>query len=138
MPMPKRAPSCTDRLAINLYDLMRVDEFIRAQLVGGKINLDRAAVIKVDPDRLDETAVEFTCGIVTAACIADTIRTHDRAAKQYPSRVYLRRATAWNRLPAEATLALVEDGKVLLNPKVFKVELPVAKPKARGPQRVEF
>lgn len=116
-----------ERLAVNLFDLLRLDPLIRQLMLGGKLDLAKA--IKVDAERLDETAVEFTCDLLTAACCCDAIRLHDRGTEPYPTRVYLmrRNGTVWERLPHATILTLVEDGRVLLSPKVFRVEaVPVA------------
>ena len=109
-----------ESLAVNLFDITdtdRVPETIRDMLLGGK--LDLANAIRVDPSRFDEVAVEFTCDLLTAACICDTLRQHDRTARQHPTRVYVRKATAWNKVPGDAKLALVKGEKLFLNPSIF-------------------
>lgn len=108
-----------ERLAINLCDVTdeaRLSEFMRTTLLGGKL---AETWINVDPRQIDEAAVEFTCDLLTAACICDTIRTHDRLVKDSPTRVYLRRADAWRRLPGNVLLSIVSDGELKLNPIVF-------------------
>ena len=55
--LPEPAPQNGPRLAINLYDLDRIDPMIRGSLLGGK--LDLTAPVRIDPERLDETAVAF-------------------------------------------------------------------------------
>lgn len=120
-PEPAVVNGSKERLSLNLFDLDRTDQLMRQLLLGGKLDLTQA--IWVDKSRMDETAVAFTCDLLTAACICDTLRGHDRRAGDYPTRVYLQKAVAWNRLPNDMMLALVEDGKVVLNPRVFTIEL---------------
>ena len=94
---------------------------MRDILLAGK--LDTTRWINANPTRMDEGAVEFTCDLLAAACICDTIRSHDRKVKEYPTRVYLRRAAAWQRLPNDAVLSVVEDEQVKLNPVIFPEEI---------------
>ena len=105
-----------ERLALNLFDIDRIDPLIGI-VMGGKLDLSKA--IKVDPDRLDETAVAFSCDLLTAACICDTIRTHDKAVKDYPTRVYIFRRSAWSKVAGQGHLSIVVDNKCVLNPKIF-------------------
>ncbi len=120
---PKAVLDRKERLAINLIDLDRVDSMIRHMLLGGKLDLSHKNVIQVDKDRFDETGVVFTCDLLTAACVCDTIRTHDKNAGDYPTRVYLFRARAWSKVSGATLLSVVEDGVVILNPEVFPVEV---------------
>lgn len=108
-----------ERLAINLFDLDRVDPTIRGILLGGKLELSRANVIKVDKTKPDETAVEFTCGLLSAASICDTIRSHDMQAKESVTRVYIFRGRVWVKLGAKDLLTIVQDDSVRLNPVIF-------------------
>lgn len=105
------------RLAINLVDLDRMLPEVRSILLGGKLDV-AAGPIVVDPDRFGEVAVAFRCPPETAGAICDLIRSHDRDAGDHPTRVYVFRR-AWRRLPADAVLTIVEDGKCLTNPEVF-------------------
>ena len=107
------------KLAVNLLDLDRVHSVVRTILLGGK--LDTSAVIIVDKNRFDEAAVAFTCDTLTAACICDTLRGKDRLNKVYPTRVYIQKKSAWNRLPHAVDLTVIEGNQVLLNPDVFQV-----------------
>lgn len=129
-----------ERLAINLFDATdrtRISEDTLGLLLGGKLDRDRGSVIRVDPGRPDETAVPFSCDLLTAACVADTIREHDRLAKDYPCRVYLNRGgRSWERIPCDTRLTLVVGEKVVLNPKVFRVA--VAGTVRRQPETVEW
>ncbi|SRR6266404_4623602 len=108
-----------EQLAINVFDLTRIDETIRAMLLGGKLDLDPEHAIKVDPGRMDETAVTFVCDLLTAASASDVIRGRDREAGDHPTRVYLRRIKAWERLPVAAVLTRVCGGELFLDPGVF-------------------
>lgn len=110
-------------IAINLIDLDRVDQLVRQLLLAGKLDLSRDAVIQTDKDHFDEMAVRFTCDALTAACVCDTIRNHDRRAGDYPTRVYVRKAVAWVKVAGNEHLSIVVGDKVLLNPKVFGDEV---------------
>ena len=120
-------PQQGERLAVNLFDLDRIDPTIRSMLLGGKVDL---TAIRVDKDRGDEVAVAFTCDLLSAACICDTLRSHDKRAGDYPTRVYLFKRTAWSRVPGSITLATVKDGSCTLNRTIFNVEVELAKPVA--------
>lgn len=124
MPKVDEAPKPSERLAINIFDLMgKVSATVRDALQLPKmLNRDRDSVIRVDEERTDETAVPFTCSLLTAAAVCDTLRNHDRECGDAPTRVYIQKgARAWERLPNHAVLTLARDGKVRLNPKWFDV-----------------
>lgn len=115
-----------ERLAINIADLTRLDEFVLRQLLGGKLD---GSPTRTDKYRADEAAVMLTCDLLTAAIACDVIREHDREAGDPVTRVYLRRVEAWRRLPADAVLTVVErEGdrqSVVLNPDVFVEDVSV-------------
>jgi hypothetical protein len=124
-----------ERLAVNLYDLDRVEKSIREMLLVGKV---KNAALRIDPKRLDETAVQFSCDLLTAACILDTLRNHDRIAGDVPTRCYILTDPKgnWRRLSSSAVLTVIEDGKVELSPDVFPRAIAPLKPPTF--QRVEF
>lgn len=135
------APKEAEGLSINLFDLDRVDPFIREQLrIAERIDRDRGNVVRVDEKRVDETAVAFTCDLITAATICEIIRNHDRKAGDYPTRVYVRRAAGgkWEKLPNDALLTLVAGEKVVLNPRWFPKALPKAKSSPKPVTRVQL
>lgn len=122
-------------LAVNLYDLQRVDPFVRSMMkLREKLNIDPSCLVKVDKDRADEVGILFVCDLLTAATICDVIRGHDRKASEYPTRVYLRKSTSsWKKLGNSEVLTVVKDNTrqsdgnstnsssvVVLNPKIFK------------------
>ena len=141
MPQPvKRKPELklpqrTERLAVNLFDLLRLNEFVRATMVTPLLNPDKAAIVRPDPSRLDEGAVEFACPLLQAACVMDVLRAHDREAGDHPTRTYLRRAEAWVKLPAAALLTIINNGKAWLNPELFPL---TAIPTGPKPRRVKL
>ena len=117
MPVSKRKLAGRVMLAANLYDLDRVPEMIRECLNFRNVFMRMA--VTTDPDRVDEAAIPFRCDLLTAACICDMIRTHDRGVKDYPTRVYIRKKVAWEKVPANINLTTIEDGDPVLNPVVF-------------------
>lgn len=89
----------------------------------------------MDPSRPDEVGVLFTCPLLAAACIGDTIRNHDRNAGDGPTRVYIFRKT-WTKVTSATVLSVVDKGgKVRLNPELFSPEkvalAPLSPPKPR-------
>ena len=123
-------------LAVNLFDLDRIPQIVREAMLAGK--LDLTGVVVTDGGRVDETAVAFSCDLLTAAALLDVIRGNDRRAKSHPTRVYVKRQ-AWSKLPGAETLTVIERGRVALNPDVFGVG-PVAMDGSDQPAacRVEF
>ena len=122
-----------ERLAINLFDLDRVSPDIRPVLLGGRLQL---TPIRMDKDRPDETGVEFTCPLLEAALIIDTLRGHDKKVGDYPTRAYIRRGTAWTKLPGDRILTIIsEEGDIRLNSLFFDVPPAPAIPKKK--KRIE-
>lgn len=117
--------AATARLAINLFDLTRLDPLVRLNLALAA-QLDAAAgPIRVDKDQPDETAVAFKCNLLRAAALCDVIRNHDRKVGDPPTRVYLKRQV-WARLPGATTLTVVgEDDDLRLNPTWFPEAAPI-------------
>jgi hypothetical protein len=126
-----------ERLALNLGDLMRLDATVRGVMLAGKVDCETP--VRTNGRTLDDGAVVMTCDLLTAACIADVIRAHDRKAGDYPCRCYLRRRDAWQRLPNDALLTVVEGERVVLNPALFREKVapvPLSVPAPNAP--VEF
>ena len=109
------------QLAVNVPDLSRNPPFVVSALVGNKIDPCLPAE-QTDASRLDEFCTPFVCDLLTAAATADVLRTADRNRKRYPTRAYLRTKRAWKKLSGSSVLAVVRDGKVVLNPEVFGEE----------------
>jgi hypothetical protein len=107
------------RLAVNLFDLDRVDAMIRSMMLQGKL---ASSPVHIVPYKLDETGVEFTCELLMAASICDILRSHDRQLGDYPTRLYIHKGKAWSKLSGSAILTLVKDGVCILNPYVFRRE----------------
>lgn len=111
-----------ERLAVNVVDLTRVEEPVRSLLVSDHLDFAGGA-IRTDPDRIDEAAVAFSCDLLTAACICDTLREHNKRSGEYPTRVYLRRGTAWTKLSGQVTLTRVVGDRVELDYELFPPEV---------------
>ncbi len=112
------------KLAINLYDLDRIAPTLRTKLFSGRLDLSKPLSTAWDRTNIkEEVAVLFTCDLLTAAIICDTVRSHDRKAGDFPTRLYLKRKS-WARIPSGVVLtALTEENKCVLNPKVFSLEM---------------
>jgi hypothetical protein len=118
-----------ERLALNLWDLDLVHPQVRARLLP-LLDLRRQSVVWVDKDREDETAALFTCSLLTAASACDRIRGIARQVHETPPRVYINRigVGAWTRLPADAVLTHLLNGKTVLDPTIFPGEVVEFKP----------
>lgn len=131
-----------ERLGVNLFDLERIDPFVRSQMRLSD-RLDLGAPVWVDRNRPDEHAVAFKCDFLTAALLCDVIRHRDRQAGVYPTRVYLFRE-AWSKLPSTAVLTVVVRGtsgveRCVLNPELLKPPPPPpAKPSPLPVKRAAF
>src|SRR6516225_8064434 len=83
-------PERSEKLALNIADLTRVHELVRAACLrnaDGGDRLDRATgPIQTDAKRLDEGAVALcNCSLITQAALVDFLRNADRrAGEQYP------------------------------------------------------
>jgi hypothetical protein len=133
-PTPRIEEERSETLAINLEDLDRMTDAMRQRLITGRVDTIRWLRIGEM-----EAAVQFTCDLLTAATVCDIIRSHDREVGDEPTRVYVRRGTAWNRLPALAVLTAVEpSGAVVLHPAVFPTKPRAVAAAAPKPQRVQF
>lgn len=109
-------PEGVEAIAVVIADLDRIVPSIRQMALSGK--LDLSTPIRVDPERMDETAVRFSCDLLTAATLCDVIRANDRKAGDHPTRVWVKRR-AWTKLPGTAMLTLIERGAVVLDPEWF-------------------
>ncbi len=119
----RERPGSVDRLGICLFDLDRIPPDIRV-IMGLAHLVDRTRIVRVVKDRPDEMAVVFICDLLAAACLCDTIRSWDKKAGDYPTRVYLCKSRMWERLPSKALLSLVDsNGKARLNPKWFTIRV---------------
>ena len=117
MPIVK---SVSRRFAINLIDLDRAGDLLRSILLVGKLDLSEP--IRTNCDRMDETAVAFSCDLLSAACICDTLRNHDRRVGDHPTRVYFYRDASWEKIPGNKILVVVEGERCFLNPEIFGVQ----------------
>lgn len=112
MPPLPRKETRPERLAINLFDLDHLHPVVRASALGGKLGKE---AVRVDDERMDETAVEFTCDLLTAASVLDVLRSEARKADDPPIRAYIKKQGWWQRVPHTAVLTRVREGKVELS-----------------------
>lgn len=105
-------------LAINLIDLERVPPQVREELFGHGLFHLHPRPIWMDTDKMEETGLAFACQLLQAAAICDFLRENDCKVGQTPTRVYMRRVRAWQKLAGD--VILVKYGK--LNPAVFPPE----------------
>lgn len=138
-PIPPRAPKRPEQLAINLFDLNRLPPIVRHSLLHGQLDLTGA--FQTDKDAPDERGVRFSCELLKAAIICDIIRSEDRKAGDFPTRVYYRKEAgkAWRSLPNDTVLTEEgeKEGSFSLNRKLFPSDEPIVLvPPA--PRRVQF
>lgn len=110
-----------ERLGVNVFDLDRLDQSLRKNLLGGNLDLGEAIWFGRKYES-DECFVAFSCDLLSAACICDLLRNYDRQLGDVATRIYLRKGRitpSWYKLPP--TLVLTEmDGEICrLNPVVF-------------------
>ena len=121
---PKPAES-GDLLAINLLDVTRIPQVMRDCLqLASIIDCRSESIVNMDKSRFDEAGVVFTCPLLQAAAVCDVIRNHDRSTKEYPTRVYIKKVTAWSKLAGDAVLTVTQGEVVVVNPKIFTVVKP--------------
>lgn len=120
--MPPNNGERRERLAVNLYDLDRLDPETKRKFFAGRLDTKHVDMRFDRAKDGDEAAVLLTCDLLTAATICDMLRSRDREMDDSPTRLYLKRE-AWSRLPSYVVLTIVKDGKVKLNPKVFPTEV---------------
>lgn len=129
------------KLAVNLFDIGLLEPTVRDIMLGGKISLLKEDIVWVNTSRLDETAVLFTCDLVTAAALLDVIRSQGRNGFLPLIRAYINRNAAdgkgsWSRLVHTEVLTVVENGKVKLNPDIFLTEKEFVPGSPLTPKRV--
>lgn len=108
----------TQRLAIGLEDVERLDPVLRGRLLQGKVDLTKA--IRVGLDRVDALpALEFTCDLLVSAIVCDLIRIYNKEVKDPPCQIYIFKSKTWSRITNHLTLTCVQNGKTILNPLVF-------------------
>lgn len=135
--MPQIPKKREHRIAINVVDLGQVDSGTRIMLFGN--NIAWGSPIRVDPDRVDETAVELTAPTLVAAATVDVLQSERRRYGEQPARVYLFKRGVWVKVPKGVllTLTLLHDKKTILNPEVFGAkEVTSAVP--IGPKPISF
>ena len=104
-------------VAINILDVLRMGDDTRRNLLGGRI--DASAPVVADAERADEVAAALACDDLTAAMVCDVVRAMDRKCGDPPARVYVRRGSAWRRVPGATKLTAVVGGEVVLSEQVF-------------------
>lgn len=135
------APMRPEKVAINLADLDRLDQFVREVGLGGKLCLDPLRLIDLDKNRADEKYVELTCDLLMAASMCDVLRSADRNHGDYPTRVVVFRRS-WTKMVANCCLTLVQwddvakKSTVVLNPEFFTPLVCVVKEEKRAEGKV--
>lgn len=109
-------------LALNLFDLDRMEPSMRSSLLGGKLDLSRPIRL----GKADEVAVGLVCSTLTAALAIDVIRSEDRRFGDEPTRAYLHRGGTWERLDPSAVLTVLQGETPRLNPIFFSRVLEAA------------
>lgn len=123
------------KFAINLYDIDHINPFIRGIMLKGKVNTETP--IRVDKNKPDETAVEFTCDLLTAALTIDVLRNEQRKVNSPSIRAYIYKKT-WRRIPYNQVLTVIDEGKTKLAPDVFieREEVELGEPEPLSAERI--
>lgn len=125
--MPTIIEHRKEQLAINAIDLDALDPILRIRITRdkeGNNRLDFRQAIPVETEKASSTrAIAFCCDLLTAALCCDLTRSENRREGGPIIRVYLKKADAWTRLPEKAILTLVEEGKPILNPEIFPMQV---------------
>lgn len=114
--MPEISRGRKERLALNLFDYEKITPTFREKL-GLARRLDITNKFRFDDT--DGIGIPLTGGLLTAALVLDVIRGLDRQAGTGVTRAYLKRLSAWERLPADTVLTTVVNGATILSPAVF-------------------
>lgn len=125
------AAVCTARLAINVDDIQRLSPENRRSLLGGRLRFTDGREdqwVRVKVGNRTEAAVEFSCNLLEAATVCDVIRDRDRGIGDEPTRVYVMRRDAWDRLPSATALTVVRGSSCVLSEAVFSVEWEASAP----------
>jgi hypothetical protein len=129
-----------ERLAVNLFDLDRMPERLRAAVAmridPKPIVLDGEAGLNGGPR---EVGLAFACPLMEAATLCDLLRQVDRDAGQRPVRLYICKK-AWSPIPDDRVLTVPDPltKRMVLNPDVFRVDPGSASVVAPIPRKVTF
>lgn len=134
--MPILPPKRKERLAINLFDLDATTVEMRVMLFGeGMKLLDLQNPIRIDPNDINETAIELRHTLLVGAAALDTFQSGRRKFGDAPAKLYIHRGQTWVRLPGTTLLTVVRHGRPALNPLVFGAEV-ITKATPLQPKRV--
>ena len=113
------------------FDLDRLAPQLRSSVVAPRLDLTKPIDMSYDRKNETEVAVQFSCDLLSAAIICDTLRSHDRAAGDTPTRLYLFKK-AWTRIASHVVLTTQDDdGRCRLSHEVFPQSVepaPVTRP----------
>lgn len=118
-PVPSTTSPQEERLAVNLFDLNRVEPSLFRLLFAKRLELNKGKAIRVDPKVTTETALPFHCSLIEAATACDILRNENRKLKEPIARVYVNRGRGWVKLPSTVFLTLAMGESCILNPEVF-------------------
>jgi hypothetical protein len=104
---PSPEPRTKERLAIDIADLDGIELVTRQRLLADYV-VDTAIEVK-----RGDWALEFTCELLPAAAICDTAR------QIRPIKVYINRGQGWSKVKDDVRLAILESGRLILNPAIF-------------------
>lgn len=119
--MPEPGAVRRERLGVNLFDATDLPAGVSDRVgLARKLELDKRLHVRLPGDESDGVVVPFACPLLVAAAALDFIRAVDRRAGGKVTRAYLRRLTAWERLPADAVLTMPGPGGLaVLSPRWF-------------------
>lgn len=107
----------SELLGINLADLERVPPRLFGQLFHGRLDLAKDKIQRLE--KIEDTFVPFTSGLLEAALGCDILRSEDRQQGDPVTRLYLNKGKGWSKLAATIVLTKIENGECVLNAEVF-------------------
>lgn len=128
------------RLGLNIIDLGRMSEYVRAKAVKtGLPDLSRPITYAEGDERL----VELRCPLLTAAMLVDFVRNEGRVERSTICRAYMKKGDGgWVKLPLNAVLSVEVKGskglKYELSEEWFPVEVEAVPYDPGTTQRVLF
>lgn len=123
----------TERVAVALEDLDRLDKQFKLNLLAGRLDLSTI----VEPAK-GVACVVFSCDIISAAIVADLIRSDDRKNARTPSAIYMERNTVWSAMKPDDVWTVVVNDLIHLNPLIFPAPSDILQLGFKTPPKQKF
>jgi hypothetical protein len=121
-------------IAVSLADVHRMHEVTKHHTIGGRLNEEKDKMFDIDGD----TVTEFTCGLLEAALCCDNMRIIDKKLNDPLTGVYICKEGRWNKIGNEVELAVVSNGRAVLNTMIFKIVVEPVRMISPPPKKISF